>query len=147
MSTAIRGKPHTRTPDEAARRTEEPKAGARCLATPILLEMSESIVLIVGERSVPARVGRSLFNELTNAGVVVATACGGKGSCHLCRVRVLSEEASHGAPLPGPPSPLERSALGNVLLAQGWRLSCQVTVTGPMKLALPPPRAPRSRSR
>lgn len=136
-----------RTPLKSARRAKESKAGAHRLAPPIWLEMSESTVLIVGERSVPARVGQSLFNELTNAGVVVATACGGKGTCHLCRVRVLRDEASGSAPQPNPPSPLERGALGNVLLAQGWRLSCQVTVAGPMRLALPQPRAPRSRSR
>lgn len=111
------------------------------------MPMTEPTVLIVGERSVPARIGFSLFNELTNAGVVVATACGGKGSCHLCRVRVLREETSPPPPQPNPPTRLELDALGNVLVASGWRLSCQVTIAGRMKLELPRPRLPRSRSR
>ena len=51
----------------------------------------------------------------------VTSACGGKGTCHLCRVKVLQ------ATLPLPePSDAERKGLGNMRLAQGYRLACQI---------------------
>ena len=76
--------------------------------------------------------GQTLLQGLQLAGKRVETACGGAGSCHLCRVWI-----TRGGEALSAPAPLERRALGNVLLAQGMRLSCQVVVEGPLGVKLP----------
>ena len=68
----------------------------------------------------PAAAGESIFEVARRAGVDVATACVGKATCGLCRVRVVSGE-EHLTPL-GPP---ERKHLGNVYFITRQRLSCQ----------------------
>ena len=52
----------------------------------------------------------------------VTSACGGKGTCHLCRVKVVRG----GEALPEATA-AERKGLGNMRLAQGYRLACQIT--------------------
>lgn len=82
---------------------------------------------------------RPLLNELLRAGKLVPTACGGKGVCHLCRVTVLNRE------LLTVPSRLEKRALGNVLVAQGMRLSCQISAREGLQLQLPKVETPEER--
>jgi Na+-transporting NADH:ubiquinone oxidoreductase subunit F len=84
----------------------------------------------------------SLLNALTNAGVVVPTACSGKGSCHLCRIKIKEPPAWL-----APASPLEDRALGNVLVASGMRLSCQIALQGPVELEIPVARARRKKKK
>ena len=87
----------------------------------------------VGDRTVSLPAGRVLLHGLLQHGVLVQTACGGKGTCHLCKVKVLKGAES----LPAP-NAIEKKALGNVLIASGMRLSCQIEVKGPLALELPP---------
>jgi ferredoxin len=84
--------------------------------------------------------GQTLLNAIMNAGLLVRTACGGKGACHLCRVTVVA-----GAEHIAPPQAWEEKALGNVLIAQGIRLSCQVSPAEGMKITLPPYETPEQR--
>ena len=44
-----------------------------------------------------------------------------------------------------PASPLEERALGNVLVASGMRLSCQVALLGPLEVEIPVARARRKK--
>jgi ferredoxin len=69
---------------------------------------------------VPAAAGESLFDIGRRAGLAISTACVGKASCGLCRVRIAGGE-QHLTPL-GPP---ERKHLGNVYYLTRQRLSCQ----------------------
>jgi 2Fe-2S ferredoxin len=68
----------------------------------------------------PCAQGDSVFEVARRAGVSVATACVGKASCGLCRVKVLVGEA-HLTPL----NSAERKHLGNVYFINKLRLSCQ----------------------
>lgn len=94
----------------------------------------------VDDRMLQCAPGEILLNVLMNAGIPVETACGGKGSCHLCRVTV-GGGAEH---LPRP-NAIETRALGNVLLAQGVRLSCQIGVYGALSVRLPQRETPEQR--
>ena len=81
--------------------------------------MAEVTFLPAGVRA-PAAPGESLFEVGRRAGIDIETACVGKATCGLCRVRIAAGEA-HLTPL-GPP---ERKHLGNVYFITRERLSCQ----------------------
>jgi len=86
-------------------------------------------VLVNGERQVSMPVGVRLMNGLADAGLFVASACGGGGTCGQCRVRVLS---GGGAILP-----TETSLISKREAADHYRLSCQVTVKQDMEIQVP----------
>ena len=63
----------------------------------------------------------SVLTFLRRHELPVTSACGGKGTCHLCRVKVTK------SPIELPePTAAERKGLGNMRLAQGYRLACQI---------------------
>ena len=64
---------------------------------------------------VPA--GTTLFNAAHWAGLPIESACGGRGTCGKCRVRVLEGVRE--------PTPADHRHLSEELLAEGWRLSCR----------------------
>lgn len=85
--------------------------------------------------------GESIFDTARRTGVPVATACAGKATCGLCRMKILDGEANL-SPFNGG----ERKHLGNVYFITKERLSCQsrvlggaVTVLVPLS-RLPPPK-------
>ncbi len=86
-------------------------------------------VLVNGERQVSMPVGVRLMNGLADAGLFVASACGGGGTCGQCRVRVLS---GGGAILP-----TETSLISKREAADHYRLSCQVTVKQDLEIQVP----------
>ncbi|MBI3178311.1 MAG: (2Fe-2S)-binding protein [Deltaproteobacteria bacterium] len=93
--------------------------------------MAGEIVVTVDGQELACTEGRPLLNAIVNAGLLIDTACGGQGICHLCRVTVESGRAS----LP-PANAIEKRALGNVLIAQGMRLSCQILVRAPLRVRI-----------
>jgi len=99
--------------------------GARAL----LLPSGEVTVTINGERALLGRASSKLHEVLQASGVPLPTACGGKGSCGMCRVRVLS-----GA---GPPLPVETDLVPRTERAEGVRLACQVTLREDLEVRLP----------
>jgi uncharacterized 2Fe-2S/4Fe-4S cluster protein (DUF4445 family) len=62
--------------------------------------------------------GESLMDAARRVGLEITSICGGKGTCHRCRVQIVSGRAS-------PPTPDEAQALGPRQLAEGFRLACQ----------------------
>ncbi len=96
----------------------------------------------VDGKELNCREDSSLLNALVNVGVIVPTACSGKGNCHLCRVKVKNPPAWL-----EPASALEERALGNVLVASGMRLSCQIALTGPLEIEIPVARARRKKKK
>jgi len=74
--------------------------------------------------------GRSLLTELREARVFLLSACGGRGACGTCRVRLAD-----GAGLP--PTPSERHWLSQEELAAGVRLACQVKVDRDLSIEIP----------
>jgi len=76
--------------------------------------------------------GQNLLNSLLSGGAPVHTVCGGKGKCGCCRVRL--EQGAAVTPV----TEMEHSRLGEELLSQGWRLSCQLRFMGDLAIYLPP---------
>jgi ferredoxin len=88
----------------------------------------------------PVSENQTVLNAIMKEGLLIRTACGGKGSCHLCRVTV-----EEGAQLLPEPEAWEVKALGNVLIAQGMRLSCQIKPVQGLVVHLPPFESPEER--
>lgn len=80
-------------------------------------------------------VGESVFELGRRHGVPIQTACVGRATCGLCRVRVISGEESL-----SPLNDKERQHLGNVYFLTKERLSCQARLTGdaPVVVEVPP---------
>ena len=69
--------------------------------------------------------GQSVFDAGLQVGASIETACVGKGTCGLCRVRVV-EGAEHLVPY----TDEEEKHLGNVYHLTRVRLSCRAVVRG-----------------
>jgi ferredoxin len=69
---------------------------------------------------VEGRAGASLFELARGAGIAVSTACVGKATCGLCRMKVVAGEEAL-----SPFNDAERKHLGNVYFITKQRLSCQ----------------------
>lgn len=72
------------------------------------------------KQQISSQAGLSLLNNFLANQVAIHTVCGGKAQCGCCRVKILSGEK--GTP---PASQAEVAKLGEKLIAEGWRLSCQ----------------------
>jgi ferredoxin len=70
-------------------------------------------------------IGASLFEAGAKAQVAIDTACVGKGTCGLCRVKILAG-AEHLVAF----SDEERKHLGNVYHLTKVRLACRAKLTG-----------------
>lgn len=86
-------------------------------------------IAINGRRSVDVPAGRPLLTGLADAGIFLPSACGGRGTCGDCRVRVTS----------GAPALLatEAAHIDDVAARQGDRLACLLKPRGPLEIALP----------
>ncbi|WP_448535003.1 2Fe-2S iron-sulfur cluster-binding protein, partial [Pseudothermotoga sp.] len=82
-----------------------------------------------GKKKFKVKGGSSLLSSLAEGKIFVPSACGGKGSCGLCKVKVLSDV--------GPILPTEAPYLSKDEVAQNVRLSCQVKVKKALKVWLP----------
>ena len=100
------------------------------LAAKSQLVASGSVSVVVNdERTVEATVGSKLLTALAGVNLFVASACGGKGTCGQCRVKIFE---GGGTLLPS-----ETSYVTKREAADFDRLSCQVTVKQPMRIAVP----------
>ena len=76
--------------------------------------------------------GESVFDVARRTGVPVSTACVGRGTCGLCRVRVIAGEENLSAF-----NDVERRHLGNVYFITKERLSCQTRLSGDATVEVP----------
>ena len=76
--------------------------------------------------------GESVFEVGRRGGVAISTACVGKASCGLCRVKIVDGEL-YLSPL----NAAERKHLGNVYFITKLRLSCQARVCGDVVIEIP----------
>lgn len=86
-------------------------------------------VTINETRKIDAPIGVKLLGALGDAGIHLPSACGGIGTCGLCRVDVL---AGGGGPLP-----VEMARMPRRELAAGGRLACQVVLREDMDIRVP----------
>jgi uncharacterized 2Fe-2S/4Fe-4S cluster protein (DUF4445 family) len=72
--------------------------------------------------------GTTVFNAAHWAGLPIESTCGGRGTCGKCGVKVLQGQADT--------SPADHRHLADKL-EEGWRLSCQCPIAGPMTIEVP----------
>ncbi|MBW2371952.1 MAG: NADH:ubiquinone reductase (Na(+)-transporting) subunit F [Deltaproteobacteria bacterium] len=82
------------------------------------------------ERALEVDSGETLLATLSGQGIFIPSACGGKGTCGVCRCRVRS---GGGALLP-----TEVSHIKPREARAGFRLACQVKVKEDLAIELPP---------
>lgn len=82
------------------------------------------------DKALRTNAGSTLLNTLADNKVFIPSACGGKGSCGVCKVNVLSGG--------GTLLPTEEGHVSRGEAREGCRLSCQVKVKEDMKIELPP---------
>jgi Na+-transporting NADH:ubiquinone oxidoreductase subunit F len=86
-------------------------------------------ITINNEKHIETPIGGKLLGALGNARIFVSSACGGAGTCGVCRVKVFE---GGGAVLP-----TETSHITKREAREGFRLSCQVAVKQDMKIWVP----------
>jgi Na+-transporting NADH:ubiquinone oxidoreductase subunit F len=74
-------------------------------------------------------IGTTLLGALSAKQVLIASACGGKGTCGLCKVTVRDG---------GDLLPVERGFISRGEAAQGTRLACQVKIKHDLAIEVPP---------
>ncbi|HUT26400.1 MAG TPA: FAD-binding oxidoreductase [Sumerlaeia bacterium] len=82
-----------------------------------------------GEESVEIEGGATLLSSLGERKIFIPGACGGQGTCALCKVRVLDGG--------GPVLPTETPFLSRTERLEHVRLSCQVKVKTDMRVRMP----------
>ncbi len=82
------------------------------------------------DKAIVTAAGNTLLNTLAAHKIFIPSACGGKGTCGVCKVEV---HAGGGALLPTETSHVSRGEARS-----GVRLSCQVKVKQDMKIAVEP---------
>ena len=95
------------------------------------------ITLLPANITVDCPHGTSVFQAALGNGIPVDTACGGKGTCGLCRVKVISG-AEH---LPEA-SFEERRFVGS---GSNLRLSCRICPEKDLTVDIPTPRPPKKK--
>ena len=88
-------------------------------------------ILVNGDpdKSFTAQSGSTLLNTLSARKIFIPSACGGKGSCGVCKVDVVEGGGSM--------LPTEVSHINRKEAREGCRLSCQVKVKDDMAIKLP----------
>ncbi|GAB4337329.1 MAG: NADH:ubiquinone reductase (Na(+)-transporting) subunit F [Desulfobulbaceae bacterium] len=95
-----------------------------------LVQGGEITISINDDKEIHTPPGGKLLTALAENGIYLSSACGGGGTCGLCRVVV---EEGGGAILP-----TERSLINNLEARAGVRLSCQVPVKRDLRIRVPP---------
>jgi Na+-transporting NADH:ubiquinone oxidoreductase subunit F len=92
-------------------------------------DYGERHIVVNEEKDLLVNGGRSLLASLMEEKIYIPSACGGKGTCSYCKVRVTD-----GA---GPVLPTETPYLSDEEMHSGIRLSCQVKVKEDIKIEIP----------
>lgn len=79
-----------------------------------------------GEAPIEVESGSSLLNTLSEQGIYLPSACGGKGACGQCKCQVVDGG--------GEILPSEKGFFSRKEQKDNWRLGCQVKVKGDMAL-------------
>lgn len=100
------------------------------LARARLVPKSTLTVTVNGSRQIEAARSDRLLGVLHGAGIGIPAACGGSGTCGLCRVEVHGEGA-------GEAGATERGVLSAAERKAGKRLACQTALRGPCEVTVP----------
>jgi len=92
----------------------------------VLVPRGECKIEINSRKSVKAQIGQRLLEVCQGEGILLPSACGGVGTCGLCKARVLRGGGEAG--------PQELALLSRREAMQGTRLACQVSISGSMSI-------------
>lgn len=91
---------------------------------------SQKVKIVVNDKKeIEVSPGVSLLAALAQGGIYLPSACGGGGSCGLCKAKVLEGG--------GQVLPTELAHLSRRQVKEHWRISCQVKVREPMRVWVP----------
>jgi Na+-transporting NADH:ubiquinone oxidoreductase subunit F len=99
------------------------------IANAYLGDYGESHIFINEEKDLLVKGGNPLLYSLMDEGIFIPSACGGKGTCAYCKVKVLEGG--------GPVLPTETPYLSQEELREHVRLSCQVKVRNDISIEIP----------
>jgi len=92
----------------------------------------EAVKIIVNndeDKALTVESGKTLLNTLSGQGILLPSACGGGGTCGVCKCRV--EEGG------GDLLPTETTHINRKMAKEGYRLACQVKVKENMRIRIP----------
>ena len=95
----------------------------------ILVPSEDCTILINEEKTERVEAGGTLLEGLAKLGYGIPSPCGGKATCHQCKVKVLEGG--------GEPAEVETMVFAPKKIKEGWRLSCQCKVREDMKVDIP----------
>jgi Na+-transporting NADH:ubiquinone oxidoreductase subunit F len=84
---------------------------------------------INGEKNVQVQAGSTLLSTLSSEKIFLPSACGGGGTCAMCKCQVTSGG--------GEILPTEKPYFSRKEIADNWRLGCQVKVKEDMVVEVP----------
>jgi uncharacterized 2Fe-2S/4Fe-4S cluster protein (DUF4445 family) len=91
-----------------------------------------TVTILPDRRAVAVESGTVLLRAAHAQGVDITATCGGRGRCTSCRVKIVDGTA--------PPGTInDQLQLGDDLVREGYRLSCQLAPTEPLGVQLAPP--------
>jgi Na+-transporting NADH:ubiquinone oxidoreductase subunit F len=82
-----------------------------------------------GDKVLELEGGQTLLSSLLSKKIFIPSACGGKGTCAYCKVKILEGG--------GPLAPTEEPLLTPAEINDQMRISCQCKVRGDMKIRIP----------
>src|SRR5437867_584329 len=96
--------------------------------------MAVTLVILMDAREARLVVaaGTTILKAAHDGGVDITATCGGRGRCTSCRVKFVEGTVP-------PPTIMDAVQLGDDLVREGYRLSCQCTVTEPITVQVAPP--------
>ncbi len=84
---------------------------------------------INGEKTIEVEAGNTILSTLSNEKIFLPSACGGGGTCAMCKCQVLEGG--------GEILPTEAPYFSRKEISDNWRLGCQVKVKQDMKIHIP----------
>ena len=96
-----------------------------------LVQSGDVRILINGDpdKALKTQAGSTLLSTLASNQIFIPSACGGQGTCGVCRVKVLEGGGSI--------LPTETGHINRGEAREGCRLSCQVKVKQDMEIEIP----------
>jgi Na+-transporting NADH:ubiquinone oxidoreductase subunit F len=86
-------------------------------------------IQISGEKTIEVEAGSTLLSTLSEAKIFLPSACGGGGTCAMCKCQVIEGG--------GEILPTEAPYFSRKAIADNWRLGCQVKVKNDMVIKVP----------
>lgn len=83
-------------------------------------------------KTLHAPAGTTILRAAQSAGIEITATCGGRGRCTSCRVKFVQGSIP-------PPTIMDQLQLGDDLVREGYRLSCQCRLTDPIRVQVAPP--------